>query len=318
MRVLVTGAAGTIGRPLTAALAAFGYTVRAAVRAPRTQAFPAGVEVVRLPDFTGPVDWQPLLAGIDAVVHLAGIAHIGTGFSAAAYDRINHVATEELARACLQSGTRHLVFASSIRAQTGPHADRPLAEADPPQPTEPYGRSKLAAEQAVRNAGVPYTILRPVLVYTPDAKGNLASLIRLARSRLPLPFGRIVNRRSLLAVENLISAIRFALEDPRAKAETFIVADPQAVSVPEIIAICRGAMGRGAGLLPLPLDLFAALFTLAGRRDTWDRIAGSLEAPPVKLMAAGWQPGLTTKAGLTAMIQAASPPKSGTASRSTP
>ena len=316
MRVLVTGASGTIGRPLTAALAAHGYDVRAAVRAPRTQAFPVGVEVVQLPDLAGPVDWGALLAGIDAVVHLAGIAHIG--LSDAAYDRINHVATEELARACSKSGTRRLVFASSIRAQSGPHADRVLAETDVPHPTEPYGRSKLAAEQAVRNAGVPCTILRPVLVYTPEAKGNLANLIRLARSPLPLPFGRIANRRSLLAVENLISAIRFALEDPRAEGETFIVSDPQAVSVPEIIAICRGAMGRGAGLLPLPLGLFAALFRAAGRRDTWDRLAGSLEAPPRKLMAAGWRPGLTTKAGLTAMIQAASPPKSGTASRSTP
>jgi UDP-glucose 4-epimerase len=180
----------------------------------------------------------------------------------------HHLATEELARACLQSGTRHLVFASSIRAQSGPHADSALAEADPPQPTEPYGRSKLAAEQAVRNAGVPYTILRPVLVYTPDAKGNLASLIRLARSPLPLPFGRIANRRSLLAVENLISAIRFALEDPRAKAETFIVADPQAVSVPEIIAICRGAMGRGAAAAAAARPVRGPV-PLAGRRDTW-------------------------------------------------
>jgi UDP-glucose 4-epimerase len=318
VRVLITGASGTIGRPLTAALAALGYDLRAAVREPRAQAFPAGVEVVRLPDLAGSVDWLPIVGDMDAVVHLAGIAHTGTGLPEGLYDRINHVATEELARACLKSGTRHLVFASSIRAQTGPHADRLLAETDVPQPTEPYGRSKLAAEQAVRNAGIPYTILRPVLVYTPDAKGNLASLIRLARSPLPLPFGRIANRRSLLAVENLISAIRFALEDPRARAETFIVSDPQAVSVPGIIEICRGAMGRGAGLLPLPPGLFAALFRLAGQRDKWDRLAGSLEAPPMKLMAAGWQPGLTTKIGLTAMIQAASPPKSGTASRSTP
>jgi nucleoside-diphosphate-sugar epimerase len=251
-------------------------------------------------------------------VHLAGIAHIGSRFTESQYDRINRQATDELARAASRAGIKHLVFVSSIRAQTGTHADRALSEADPPQPTEPYGRSKLAAEDAVRTAGIPYTILRPVLVYAPGAKGNLADLIRLARSPLPLPFGAIDNRRSLLAVENLISAIRFAFEDPRAKNQTFIVSDPQAVSVAEIVAICRRALGRRAGLVSLPTGPLAALFAIIGQQDKWNRLAGSLEAPPTKLMEAGWQPHLTTAAGLAAMIQAASPPKSGTASRSTP
>jgi UDP-glucose 4-epimerase len=318
VKVLVGGASGTIGRPLTAALATAGHDVRAAMRDRRAHAFPQAVEVVQLPDLAGPVDWGPLLSSMDAVVHLAGIAHIGAGSTEATYDRVNHLATGSLARAAVAAGIQRLVFTSSIRAQSGASADHPLAETDPPEPTEPYGRSKLAAEQTVRESGVPYTILRPVLTYTPDAKGNLASLIRLARSPLPLPFGRIANRRSLLAVENLISAIRFALEDPRAANETFIVADPQAVSVPEIIAICRGAMGRGARLLPVPTAPFASLFAAIGQKDKWERIAGSLEAPPTKLIAAGWRPGLTTRDGLTAMIQAASPPKSGTASRSTP
>ncbi len=318
MKILVTGASGTIGRPLVTALAAAGYTVRAAMRDPQAVPFPAGVEAVRLGDLAEPIDWAPLLAGIEAIVHLAGIAHIGTRFSESAYDRINRQATDDLARAAIQAGVRHLVFASSIRAQAGTHADRPLSEADAPRPTEPYGRSKLAAEQAVRSAGISYTILRPVLVYAPDARGNLASLIRLAHSAFPLPFAGIDNRRSLLAVDNLIAAIRFALEAPAARNETFIVADPQAVSTAEIVSICRRALGRGAGLVSVPNRLFAGLFGLIGQSQTWDRLAGSLEAPPAKLIAAGWTPRLTTQAGLAAMVQAASPPKSGTASRSTP
>jgi UDP-glucose 4-epimerase len=318
VKILVTGASGTIGRPLVAALARAGHAVRAAVRDRRALAFPAGVEIVRVGDLAKTIDWSPLLAGIDAVVHLAGIAHIGNRFTESQYDRVNRQATAELAQAAVRAGIRHLVFASSIRAQTGTHADRALSEADLPQPTEPYGRSKRAAEDAVRVAGIPYTILRPVLVYTPDAKGNLASLIRLARSPIPLPFGRIDNRRSLLAVENMISAIRFALEDPRARNETFIVSDPQAVSVAEIVTICRRALGRHPGLVSSPTGPLAALFTLIGQGSKWQRLAGSLDAPPTKLMAAGWQPRLTTEAGLAAMVQAASPPKSGTASRSTP
>jgi nucleoside-diphosphate-sugar epimerase len=318
VKVLVTGASGVIGRALTAALASSGFQIRAAVRDRRARRFADNVDAVQLSDLSAPVDWPPLLAGMDAVVHLAGIAHIGTRFSEAEYDRVNHQATAELAKAAAAAGIRRFVFASSIRAMAGTHADHPLTEQDSPVPTEPYGHSKLAAELAVRGSGVSYTILRPVLVYTPEAKGNLASLIGLARSSLPLPFGSLSNRRSLLAVENLIAAIRFALEDDRTANETFIVADPGAVTVPEIIAICRAALGRSPGLFALPLAPIRTLLTLAGQRDTWDRIAGSLEASPAKLLAAGWRPVCDTRTGLTKMVQAASPPKSGTASRSAP
>ena len=170
----------------------------------------------------------------------------------------------------------------------------------------------------MRASGVPYTILRPVLVYGRGAKGNLASLLRLARLPVPLPFGRLANKRSLLGVDNLIAAIRFALETERAANETFIVADPQPVSVADIVAISRAAMGRKPHLISVPLGLFAGLFAATGRQEKWERLTGSLEAPPEKLLAAGWRPVTDTRSGLTALLQAASPPKSGTASRSTP
>jgi nucleoside-diphosphate-sugar epimerase len=318
LKVLVTGASGVIGRPLTVALAAAGHAVRAAVRDRRAQQCPAGVDLVRMPDLAGPADWSPLIAGMDAIVHLAGIAHVGTDVSDETYNQVNHLATAGLARAAAAAGIMRLVFISSIRAQSAATAGHPLSEIDPPRPSDNYGRSKLAAEQAVRAAGVPYTILRPVLVYAPGAKGNLANLIRLAALPLPLPFRRLTGRRSLLAVDNLIAAISFVLEDERAVNETFIVSDPEAVSVADIITICRSAVGRSDNLLAVPPSLFAALFSAIGQRHKWDTIAGALEAPPAKLMAAGWRPPLDTRSGLTALVQAASPRKSGTASRSTP
>lgn len=317
MKILVTGASGLVGRPLTAALAGV-HQVRAAVRDPRAQTFPDGVDVAQIGDLSGDNDWHALLAGMDAVVHLAGIAHIGTDVPDETYDRVNHLATAALARVAATAAIKRFVFVSSIRAQSGTHADRLLTESDPPQPTEDYGRSKLAAEGAVRTSGVPYTILRPVLVYGRGAKGNLAHLLRLARLPLPLPFGRLTNKRSLLGMDNLITAVRFAIESERAANETFIASDPQSVSVAEIVSICRAAMGRNPNLLSVPPHLFAGLFALAGQQDKWNRLAGSLEAPPDKLMAAGWRPVIDTKSGLTALLQAASPPKSGTASRSTP
>ncbi|HTZ37701.1 MAG TPA: NAD-dependent epimerase/dehydratase family protein, partial [Stellaceae bacterium] len=154
------------------------YTVRAAVRRPPQQPFAAGVEVMQHPDLSQSFDWTPLLAGVEAVVHLAGIAHTGRiDIAAARYDSVNRRATADLANAAAREGVRHFVFVSSIRAQSGPAADHALTERDAPAPTDAYGRSKLAAEAAVRASGVPFTILRPVLLYGPGAKGYFALLL---------------------------------------------------------------------------------------------------------------------------------------------
>ena len=300
-RVLVTGASGFIGRPLVAALDGAGYAVRAAVRERRGQSFPSGVEVAALPDLAAPIDWSPLVARTDAVVHLAGIAHVGSGILNSAYDRVNHLATADLAGASATAGVKRFVFMSSIRAQTGAVADRPLSEADDPQPTDAYGRSKLAAEAAVRASGVPCTILRPVLVYGPGVKGNLASLLRLAALPIPMPFGRLTNHRSMLALCNLIAAVRFALEDAHAVNQTFIVSDPDALSVAETISILRAALGRNPALLAVPPGLLSILLGLIGQRASFERLAGTLIAEPTRLLAAGWRPLVETKAALGKM-----------------
>jgi UDP-glucose 4-epimerase len=317
-RVLVTGASGFIGRPLTEALAAAGHTVRAAVRDRRAQKFPASVEIAMLSDLAGAIDWPPLVAGMDTVVHLAGIAHVGPEIPEASYDRVNHLATAELARAAAAAGVRRFVFMSSTRAQAGAASTEPLTEAATPHPTDAYGRSKLAAEEAVRAAGVPYTILRPALVYGPGAKGNLASLMRLTSLPLPLPFGSFSNRRSMLALDNLIAAVRFALEDQHAANEVFLVADPKPISVAELVSMLRAAADRKPWLAPAPPALLGALSGLVGQRDAFERLAGTLIVDPKKLLGAGWQTAIDTETAIARMVQAASPRKSGTASRSTP
>ena len=318
MRVLVTGASGFVGTPLTAALAHAGYAVRAAVRDRRGLTFPPGVEPAALPDLAQPADWVPLVAGVDAVVHLAAIAHVGDDISDATYDRVNHLAAAELARAAAAAGVQRFVFMSSTRAQAGAAADHPLRETDEPHPTDAYGRAKLAAEAAVRAAGVPYTILRPGLVYGPGAKGNLAALMRLAALPLPLPFAAFSNKRSLLALDNLVAAVRFALEDARAANETFLVADPEAITVAQLVATMRAASGRRPWLVPVPRGLLGAALGLIGKRDAFDRLAGPLVVDASKLRSAGWKPVIDTGTAIRQMVQAASPLKSGTASRSTP
>ena len=302
--ILVTGASGFVGRALVTELAGLGYSVRAAMRQP-ADVFPRNVEVVAVSDLTRPVEWRALLKGIETVVHLAGIAHAGPEIAEDAYDRVNRVATAELAKAAHAVGVRHLVFISSIRAQSGPSSAAVLRETDAPQPTDAYGRSKLAAEEAVRAADVPFTILRPVLIYGPGVKGNLDRLIRLAQQPWPLPLGLCRNRRSMLARQNLVSAIHFTLQHPSTKGETYIVADPMPLTLAEIVAALRAGQGRRPGLLPIPPALIALAASAAGRGDDWQRIGGAMVADPAKLLAAGWAPAVDTRAGLAALAAGA-------------
>jgi UDP-glucose 4-epimerase len=200
-------------------------------------------------------------------------------------------------------GIKHLVFMSSIRAQSGPASGSILRETDAPRPTDFYGRSKLAAEDAVRSAGVPFTILRPVLIYGPGVKGNFARLLALARKPWPLPLGLCRNRRSLLARRNLIDAVHFAVASPAAKGETYVVADPDPLTLAEIVTALRAGEGRAPGLLPVPPGLMALAAGALGRTEEWQRLGGTLVADPAKLIQAGWKPALETRAGLAALAR---------------
>jgi nucleoside-diphosphate-sugar epimerase len=300
--VLVTGASGFLGRRLVAALAGAGHGVRAATRLPTE--FPPGIERVLVPDFTHPIDWDPLLRGVRLVVHTAGLAHADSSeIPHDQFDRINRIATQELARAAWRAGVAHFVFISSVRAQIGASAPHVLHESDDPQPTDRYGRSKLDAELAVQAAGVPFTVIRPVVVYGPDAKANIRLLIRLASLPLPLPFAAFGNRRSILGVDNLVSAILFALGRAATIGETYLIADPAPVALRDIFGMLRRARGRRPGLIYVPPALFRLALTMFGHRSLWERIGDELVVDTSKFESLGWRPVLGTYDGLAAMLR---------------
>jgi nucleoside-diphosphate-sugar epimerase len=298
-RVLVTGASGFIGRALVPALVTAGYEVRAAGRS--TPSFARPVETASHGDLDADVDWLPLLDGVDFVVHLAGIAHTGPGVPEAQYDCVNHQATAALADVARQVGVKRVVFVSTIRAQSGPRADRVLTEEDAPEPTDAYGRSKLAAEAALARSGADFTVLRPVLVYGPGIKGNLRALARLAALPVPLPFGAFTNRRSLLSIGNLVAAITFVLGHPESSGETYVVSDLQPVSLAQIVKALRAGMGRGPGLINVPPGVIRLGLTMLGHSRTWDQLGGQLAVNPGKLAIAGWRPKTDTATELAAM-----------------
>ena len=284
--VLVTGSDGFTGRHLVPHLAAQGYNVIAALRKASISDSP-NVTAASIPDLSLPFDWQPLLKQCDAVVHLAGIAH--TSAEDDLYERVNHQATVSLAGAAFRSGV-HLVFASSITAQSGAFSHRELTEDDVPEPASAYGRSKLNAEKAVRASGASFTILRPVVIFGEGEKGNFASIHRISRLPIPLPLGGLSARRSVLSVKNFCSAVAFALTAPAARGETFIVSDPTPLTLGDIVARYRANLGRPPWLVPIPESWIELSLKAAGRAAMWQRIGCPLVARPTKLLAIGWKP----------------------------
>ncbi len=171
------------------------------------------------------------------------------------------------------------------------------------QPADGYGRSKLAAEQALAQLDLDWVALRLVLVYGAGVKGNMAELLRLARSPYPLPFGALRARRSLLALDNLVAAVDAALAAPQRLARPFIVADKTPLTIAEMVTAMRRGLGRRAGLISVPPGLLETSLRLTGRSEIYQRLAGSLVADPSALMALGWSPPVATADGLAALAR---------------
>jgi UDP-glucose 4-epimerase len=257
-------------------------------------------------DIARPQNMAAALQDVDAVIHSAGLAQAMSGVPEDDYRVINTEATINLARAARRAGAKRFIFLSSIRAQCGPTADGVLTEDVEPSPTDPYGRSKLAAERGLAELDIDWVSLRAALVYGPGVTGNMAQLMRWARSPFPLPFAGLRARRSLLAVENLLAAIETLLKTSEPLRRPFIVADPRALTVGEMIAAMRQGLGRRPHVFWLPSALLALSSRAAGREQMYERLSGSLVVDPAALMGIGWTPPLTSETGLARLMQSQS------------
>lgn len=298
--IALTGATGFIGRHLLGELTRRGYRLRVLLRRPVEVQLDCASAVIG--DLAQPQNLSTALAGVDAVIHSAGVSHGMSGLPDADHRAITVEGTRRLALTAQRARVKRFIFLSSIRSQTGPAAEGVVTEELPPEPTDAYGRSKLEAERALAELDLDWVALRPVLVYGPGMKGNLAALARFARSPYPLPLGSLKARRSLLSLDNLGEAVDTVLRLPGPLRRPFVIADPDALTVPEMIAIMREALGRRPGLVRAPHSILKMALTAAGRAEWYERLARPLVADCSALVEAGWRARTTTQAGLHALM----------------
>jgi nucleoside-diphosphate-sugar epimerase len=278
--VLITGGRGFVGTQLCRSLLARGWTVKN--------------EPLRL---TQDQDkWRANLRSVVCVVHLAARVHqMGPDPEADdAYHRINVEGSRILAEQAAIAGISRFVFLSSIKVN-GDGAERPYKSTDLPDPRDPYGRSKWEAEQAVREVcerrGIECVVIRPPLSYGPGVKANFRRLLRLVDLGIPLPLGSIENRRSLIGLSNLVQFIETCMIHPRAADQTWLIADDECISTPELLRKIAGHMNRRSRLFYFPprwLRPLGGLFQVSAQID---RLCNSLlvDATPARSVL-GWRP----------------------------
>lgn len=319
--VLVTGASGFVGKNLFTKCLNLDYRLILLLRNSHPD-FLRKAQCLLIDDISNDIELRQAVSSVDIAVHLAARAHILRDDAAdpeAEFRRVNVEGTLNLARQCAQAGVKHFVFVSSVGA-IATLSDRALDETSPCRPDTPYGRSKLLAEEGLKEiaqaSGMTYTILRPTLVYGPGNPGNMERLMKLVRLGLPLPLGAIRNRRSFVYVENLVDAIVRCVDHPQARNQTFVVSDGQDVSTPELIRQIARSAGYPCRLFDCPMSVLRLL----GRAGNWvqqatgrtlpinqevvERLSGSLVVDSAKIRTTlDWQPPFSLEEGLMKTFQ---------------
>jgi nucleoside-diphosphate-sugar epimerase len=303
---LVTGANGFVGKALCTELGRRNLSARGAIRGPLS---PLGSSygVVSVGSIGSETDWTEALKEVGVVVHLAARVHVMRDKAVdplIEFRAVNVEATLNLARQAAKTNVQRFVYLSSIKVngeQTLP--GQPFTERDVAAPLDPYGISKFEAEEGLRKiaqqTGMEVVVIRPPLVYGPGVKANFLSMMRHIYNGIPLPLGAIHNKRSLVALDNLVDFILTCIDHPAAANQVFLVSDGEDMSTTELLQRTAVALGKPVRLLPMPQGWLELGLKLLGKSDLAQRLCGSLQVDINKTQdVLGWQPPISVDEGL--------------------
>lgn len=280
--VLITGATGFVGRKLVSEMENLKkWNLRLAVR---NQKKVESHQIFAIDNLDGHTCWEGAFTDCEVVVHLAGRAHQLKDSAKDPYQAfmvVNAEGTLNLARQASDAGVKRFIYISSIAVHGVETTEKALTEKDVLNPVTPYGISKMKAEEGLRDLAhkteMEVVVIRPPLVYAEDAPGNFKRLLSLVDKNLPLPFGRVFNKRSLVSRENLVSFIVHCLDNPLARNETFLIADGEDVSTPEMMQLLSQGMGKKVRMLPVPSALLKWGSQLLGKEAIYQQLCGNLQ-----------------------------------------
>jgi len=284
---------------------------------------PSKVKYVTIGDIGPNTEW-PILLGVDAVIHLAARTHVmkeSAPNPLAVYRHANTAATINLAQQAAACGVKRFIFLSTIKVNGEETLfGEAFSELSVPAPLDPYGISKLEAEEGLQKicsehgSHMDFVIIRAPLIYGTGVKANFRKLMSLVATQsgtflgnlIPLPLGDIHNQRSFLALDNLVDFIRLAIANPKAANQLFLLADGTNFSTPALIQlIAKGMRKKPPLLFSLPTGLMLSLGSMLGKKAAVRRLVGSLQVNSTKARTLlNWQPPLKAEDAIALTAQA--------------
>ncbi|MCK7551578.1 UDP-glucose 4-epimerase family protein [Marinobacter goseongensis] len=311
VNVLVSGAGGFVGKALVRSLREHpNFRISCSVRSIQGTPIPGMFAIGDIGSNTG---WSDILQSQNVVIHAAARVHIMDDKALdprLAFREVNTEGTLNLARQAAKAGVRRFVFISSIKVN-GEHTlqGAPFTADDAPDPKDAYALSKLEAErglwQIARDTGMEIVVIRPPLVYGPGVKGNFASMVASVARGLPLPLGAVNNKRSLVALDNLVDLITVCIEHPAAANQVFLVSDGDDLSTSELLRRVGAAVNKPARLISVPGSILELAALLLGKKALVRRLLGSLQVDIDKVRdLLGWEPPVSVDEGLRRCCEA--------------
>ena len=315
MNILVTGATGFLGRNLYKDLIKRKFLVRIAVRSKRSVNSGhdeiAPNKVFYIGEIDRKTDWSSTLLNLDVVIHTAAKNQIANNEhvdSLSQYRETNVAGTLNLAKQAAEAGVKRFIFVSSIKVHgESTFNGEAFKLGDKASPESPYAVSKWEAEQGLmqlaKQTDMQIVIIRPPLVYGPGATGNFSKLVKLAKSGIPLPFGSLKNKRSLISVHNLIDLIVKCIDHPNAPNQVILASDGEDISTGDLLIKLGDALNQRIWLIPIPESALTTLATFLRRPAVASRLLGSLQVDITRTQAAlEWTPPFSIEQGLRMSI----------------